>query len=218
MKLPFLASFIVFIILVTYELSKHRNQEAKAMESFWEKEARANSTRRKSLDSLDYIVLPVKELPFGLLTGNETVSDCLETLRSLQTEKIVNLTGISNTDLKLKYGAPNITLLMQYDQNYTLLARTLQKWAKALHEAGYMEEARSVLEFAVSTGTDVSASYFLLASIYRSKGCPERIEGLIRTAESLRSAMRPSIVRTLRESCQSYGLPDCGSDDPHDSL
>lgn len=216
MKFPFLASFIVFTILVTYELAKHRNQEQKAKETFWAREARANQTRRKPLDSLDYIVIPFRELPMELLCDDETVASCLEAIRSLQSEKIVNLTGISNTDLKLKYGAPNITLLMQYDQNYTLLARTLQKWAGALHQAGYMQEARTVLEFAVSTGTDISASYFLLSGIYRSQGCPEKIKDLIARAETLNSAMRPSIVRTLKESCQSYGLPDCASDGPID--
>ena len=37
----------------------------------------------------------------------------------------MHLTGYTNTDLKLEYGAPNIKLLSAYDQRYTTLARTL---------------------------------------------------------------------------------------------
>ena len=40
-------------------------------------------------------------------------------------------------DLKLEYGTANINDLSQYDQNYTLLVRTLQKWAEALAAADH---------------------------------------------------------------------------------
>ena len=71
------------------------------------------------------------------------------------------------TDLKLTYGAPNLPLLSEYDENFTLLISTLQKWASLLYDAGQTAEAQTVLEFAVSAGSDISGSYKLLASIYR---------------------------------------------------
>ena len=71
-----------------------------------------------------------------------TVSECQQTLLSLSDSPIVNFTGLTNTDLKLMYGAPNIDLLMRYDQNYTTLACTLQKWADKLYGEGYVAEAR----------------------------------------------------------------------------
>ena len=46
-------------------------------------------------------------------------------LNSLKDEQIVNFTGISNTDLKLSFGAANLPTLSRFDQNYTLLARAL---------------------------------------------------------------------------------------------
>lgn len=199
MKMPFFASFIIFIIWLAYELSKNRRHEEKKKKSFWEKESEANSTRRKSLENLDYITIPFDSLPMELLKDEETVRECQSTLRSLADSPIVNFSGISNTDLKLKYGAPNIDLLMRYDQNYTTLACTLQRWAQKLHEAGYITEARQILEFAVSTDTDVSGTYRLLASIYSQNGETEKIDALKIRAENLRSGSKKIIARILQE-------------------
>lgn len=202
MKFPFFASFLVFIVWLTYEISKHNRMDAAKERSFWEKEHKANNTRRKSLDDLPYITVPLDRLFLQLLPENEQAAEYKETLRTLSETQIVNFTGISNTDLKLKYGAPNIDLLSRYDQNYTILARTLNQWASCLYRNGYPAQAREVLEFAVSTGTDVSGSYKLLCEIYREENTPEKIRELYPAAEALNSAMKNAIVRILRESGQ----------------
>ena len=134
------------------------------------------------------------------LKEDPVILQCHETLRELSASPIVNLTGISNTDLKLTYGAPNIDLLSCYDQRYTLLARTLQDWAAALAGKDFPLEAVAVLEFAVSTHTDVSASYKLLSSLYLKQGCPEKIRDLIPVAESLNSGMKKHILSILEEA------------------
>lgn len=210
MNLPFFASFMLFIALLTFVLSRHRKSETEAMHDFWEKERKSNQTRRQSLDTLDYIILPLDSLPLEALPADEVIQDCLCSIRSLSESKIVNLTGITNTELKLEYGAPNLTRLTEYDQNYTRLVRTLQKWADRLYENACFEEACTVLEFAVSTGTDVSASYTLLAKIYLKEGYPSKIQELIKAAESIRSASRPRIVRILQESNPYSDSPDYG--------
>ena len=192
MRFPFLASFIIFLIWLSYQLAKSKRITEKQEKSFWERERLANQTRRKSLDALPYITIPLDTLPMQLCQEDDTVRECSDLVRSLSEQTIVNLTGYSNTDLKLMYGAPNITLLSDYDQNYTLLARTLQK--------GFVNETKAILEFAVSTQTDVSGSYKLLASIYKKEGHPEKIASLLETASTLRSAMKPAIVRALQES------------------
>lgn len=198
MKFPFFASFIVFCIWLGYEIHKHRNKQAKADKEFWEKEAAANNTRRKSLDDLEYIQIPFGSLPMDVLMEDSKVADYHRTLQELSDSPIVNFTGISNTDLKLQYGAPNIELLSRYDQSYTTLVRTLQNWAEVLFENGYSDEAGSILEFAVSTRTDISASYKLLVKIYNQQGTPEKINHLIPIAESLNSGMKNHILTLLR--------------------
>ncbi|NLL76162.1 MAG: hypothetical protein GX235_02805 [Clostridiales bacterium] len=200
MKMPFFASFIIFIIWLAYELSKGRRRAEKNEYSFWEKEAEANRTRRKSLDDLKYISIPFDSLPMHVLQNDDKIAEYHQVLYALSDSPIVNFTGISNTDLKLKYGAPNLNLLMRYDENYTSLVGTLHKWAMRLYEAGYIDEAKSILEFAVCTDTDVSGTYRLLASIYTAEGHPEKIADLLQKAEQLKSGSKDTIVRILQES------------------
>lgn len=202
MKFPFFASFLVFIVWLTYEISKHNKLDAESTRSFWAKEHKANNTRRQPLDDLSYITVPLERLSLQLLPDDEQAAEYKETLRTLSDSQIVNFTGITNTDLKLKYGAPNIDLLSRYDQNYTILARTLNQWAACLHRNGYIREAREVLEFAVSTGTDISGSYKLLCEIYREEKTPEKINELYPTVKTLNSAMKNAIFRILQEAGQ----------------
>lgn len=205
MKFPFLASFIIFIIVINLASKRIEKKRRSRDREFWEKEHRANFVRKKSLDDLEYISIPFDSFPMNIATDDEVVASCHKDLESLRDEKIVNFTGLSNTDLKLEYGTANITVLSQYDQNYTLFVRALQTWAKRLHELGYHDEALTILEYAVATRTDISATYYLAASIYHEKGQTEKIKHLLFVADTLQSAMRNSIVRTLKESYPDIG-------------
>ena len=199
MKIPIFAIFIVFVVWLAYEISKANRNEEQIRNAFWEKERQANSTRRKPLDDLAYITIPFEKLPTELYAEEEPVKEYLQTLHFLAKSPIVNFTGISNTDLKLQYGAPNIDLLTKYDQSYTTLARTLQQWASFLYEKGNVPEAREILEFAISTNTDMSSTYKLLCKIYKEENTPEKIGSLYPIAESLNSLMKPAILRILQE-------------------
>lgn len=203
MNFVLFASTLILGFIIAFAVSKGKKTQAALQREYWQKEAAANNTRRKSLDDLDYIKLPMEIFPMELLPDNPKVEDYRQIILSLSEYPIVNFTGISNTDLKLRYGAPNIDLLTSYDQNYTLLVRTLQQWAQALYDAGHTTEACQLLEFAVSTGTDVSATYRLLCEIYHKQGTPDKIAGLYPIAETLNSAMQKSIVRILQEADRS---------------
>ena len=197
------ASALIFSAAVFLYILRSNKKDAHSQDDFWEREREANSTRRKPLDDLDYIKIPIEQFPMTLLEDAPKVEDYKQIILSLSELPIVNFTGISNTELKLRYGAPNIDLLISYDQNYTLLVRTLQQWAQVLYDNGYIDEARLLLEFSVSTGTDVSATYRLLCQIYRQQKTPEKISDLYPVAEMLNSAMQKTIVRTLQEADQS---------------
>ena len=132
MNFALIASTLIIVILIAHNVKRQKKSSEKAEAEFWARERMANSVRRKSLDGLDYITIPLESFPTHILRENSTVAECIETLEALTAQKIVNLTGYTNTDLKLEYGAANITALSEYDQNYTVLVRTLQKWADTL--------------------------------------------------------------------------------------
>ena len=197
------ASVLILSAAIFLYIRRSRKKEISAQDDFWAREQAANNTRRQPLDDLDYIKLSVEDFPMDLLPDVPKVEDYKQIILSLSEQPIVNFTGISNTDLKLRYGAPNIELLSTYDQNYTLLVRTLQQWAQALYDGGYSDEARRMLEFSVSTGSDVSSTYKLLCQIYKEQNTPEKIGSLYPIAEMLNSAMQKTIVRILQEADQS---------------
>ena len=101
MNIGFLASFITFSLLVYYNVKKLAKRSRKQEAEFWARESAANSVRRKSLDGLPYIKIPLENFPTHLLQDNSEVLECIETMEFLSDKKILNLTGWSNTDLKL---------------------------------------------------------------------------------------------------------------------
>lgn len=205
MKFPFLASSIIFVLVIIHAVRRNNRIRDRQNRDFWEREAAADNVRKKPLDNLPYVHIALDELPCGTLAEDETVRDCLETLQALSTRKIACFAGITNTDLKLTYGTANITALTEYDQNFTLLVTTLQKWANALYESGRTAEARRVLEYAVSIQSDNGKSYYLLASIYKNAGEEFRIAELITAATGLSSPSGSTIARVLRESYPHIG-------------
>lgn len=94
------ATFIIFTSILSMTIKRHNRSEKNQQEQFWEREKRANQVRRKPLDDLDYVTIPLENLPTAVLAEDVIVQDCLNTLVSLSREKIVNLAGYTNTDLK----------------------------------------------------------------------------------------------------------------------
>ena len=197
MKFPILTAVLVLCLVIALANKRSKEYLAEEEDKFWERENAANSTRRKSLDSLKLITIPLDILPMDNYKDNNIIQSCIDTIVELSKSPIANLTGISNTDLKLKYGAPNIDLLATYDSRYTTLASTLNKLGQALYDEGDIQTAKEILEFAVSTNTDISGTYRLLGDIYQSEGNAEGISGLIQTVNALNTPMKPSIITYL---------------------
>ncbi len=200
MKLFILATLIILGSILGMLIKKHTKKTNQAEKAFWDKEFAANNVRKKPLDDLRYVTIPLDTFPLQTMADDETVQEYIDTIRILSKSKIVNFTGITNTDLKLTYGTANITVLSEYDENFTTLITTLQRWAKRLFDGGFVDDACILLEYAVSVGSDVSTSFYLLAEIYRSKGTPDKVFELIDAASSLDSKNGKTIAHTLRES------------------
>lgn len=191
--------FILTILLVFwihYQKMRTDRSAANASEAFWEKERQANLTRKKDLSTLDYITVPMDRLPFPK-TDREDILEMQQLIQKLAASKIVNFTGVSNTDLKLQYGAPNINFLMEYDKNYLELVRSLYRYGKYLYEENLKTEAAVILEYALSIKTDVSANYTLLATIYKEKNETDRINFIISCAQELQSMTKKALLAEL---------------------
>ena len=196
---------ILLVLWIQYQKRRTDRSATQKSEAFWERERQANTTRKKDISNLDYITVPVNNLPFPE-TDREEISDIQKHILNLASGKIVNFTGLSNTDLKLQYGAPNINILMEYDKNYLELVRSLYRYGKLLYDCGHKDDAQSVLEYALTIKTDISANYTLLATIYKEKNEIDRINYVISCAEELTSMTKKALLSnlmTIRDSAVS---------------
>ncbi len=196
---PILLSVIMFIVILQYAIRKARRKNDNADKKFWAREAEANNVRRKSLDDIEYIHIDMDKLPTDVLTDDETVADCIKNIKELSEDKIINLTGLTNTDLKLKYGVANLPFLSECDNHYTILIQMLQKWAERLWEKGLTEPAVMIMEYEVSIGSDAHSVYRRLASYYNKRGEKEKIEDLISRIEAMNLMTTKTLVEDLKE-------------------
>lgn len=195
---PVLTLFIIFLLFYAYKRSQLTKQEEEKNSAFWDLENQANTTRKKDIEHLAYIQIPLDAFPIGTYPSEKR--DALEAeLISLSKEKILNLTGISNTDLKLQYGAANLEALSACDDRFARLVSLLTDYARSLLEDSHSEEAVTVLEFGVKIRSDVTENYVLLANLYREKGEGSKIRSLIETAGLLNSLSKETIQKKLQE-------------------
>lgn len=171
------ALLFVLVLWVQYEIRKHTRLSKKGIDEFWKKEALANETRKTDLSSLDYISIPLHDLPLSN-TEDSTINAYRDTILSLADKKILNLSEFTNTELKLQYGIANLALLTECDNNYAVLISTLHKWGERLVNQGKIEDAIAVLELAVLCHTDAKSTFRLLAKLYQTIGSYHQLENL----------------------------------------
>lgn len=193
-----LGCLLIIIFLISYEKRKNSKISREASEKFWDRESRANLTMRKDLSSLNFVDVPFSQLPFDSNASGELL-EVQKKIEHLQEEKFVNLAGYTNTDLKLAYGRGNLELLTTYDQNFTLLTRTLHKWGMLLYETERYSEAECIFQISIDCGTDICGTYTQLALIYTKTGRPGEIESLITAAEKIRTVMKDATLQKLRQ-------------------
>lgn len=179
-----LMCIIVFILLFKYRLNSITKEEQLQEEEYLQTEKNASLSANKSLEDLTFISIPLDRFHFHS-SKDAQLSQIEEDIQKLSTEKICNLNGISNTDLKLNYGADNFDLLSKYDQNYLELVRTLAEWSTRLLELGYDDDAIAVAEYAIDCNSDVSKTYTTLAKIYKKQGKLDKLYDLIPMVEKL---------------------------------
>ena len=189
---------LVIGLLIMYESKKSRHKTDEKNSRFWAREREANTTRKKDISNLDYIFIPTDRLPMSP-NADEEVTEYQQTLQSLSTKLILNLSGKTNTDLKLEYGVANLTALSEYDNNYTTLVNTLARWGARLFQLGNTSDAITVLEYGIEVGSDISRNFYLLAEHYAKMNRPDEIERLLQKAENITSMMKPSIIKKLNE-------------------
>jgi hypothetical protein len=207
MRIPVLmVTAIIFTVWLKYEIRKSDQHSKSTHDDFWNAEKNANLTRSKNISNLSYITIPLDQIPMSD-RDDDTLNSYRDIIRDLSSQKILNLTGLSNTELKLQYGAANLNFLSTCDNNYTRMVSMLQKWAERLYSQNYICDAASILEFAVSCKTDVRHTYLLLATIYGKQNTPEKIDSLIQTIPDTKVRAKTDLLTQLNEIKSTHTMP-----------
>lgn len=203
--MPFIfISFIVFVLWVRVKIKQSNNQKSTWDDAFWSREQEANFVRKKDISNLDYIQITKKDLPFSD-TATDEEKRYQDQVQNFLDKKMINLSGMTNTDIKLAYGTANFPILSEYDQNFTVFLRNLVFWGKYLHQSHPEENvrARQILEYAVSLGSDITDNYVILADIYLQKHETEKIQQLIEHVHQSDFFMKNSILKQLTQMIET---------------
>lgn len=195
----FTVPIIIIAFCIIFKMIVNRNPKSDPDEEFLERERMANLTPRKDISHLPYITVPVDSLPLDVPTDKEEVRERQDTIRSMAEKKVLNLTGRTNTELKLEYGAPNINILSAADNNYTRLVQAIAYLASDYLASGHEDEALQLLEYGISIGADSKKNYLMLADLYKAHGREDKIRDLIASAEDLDSLLKDSIISSLKD-------------------
>lgn len=195
----FTVPIIIIAFCIIFKMIVNRDPKSDPDEEFLERERKANLTPRKDISHLPYITVPADSLPLDVPTDKEEVRERQDTIRSMAEKKVLNLTGRTNTELKLEYGAPNINILSAADNNYTRLVQAIAYLASDYLASGHEEEALQLLEYGISIGADSKKNYLMLADLYKAHGREDKIRDLIASAEDLDSLLKDSIISSLKD-------------------
>ncbi|MCR4841988.1 MAG: hypothetical protein K5840_01870 [Eubacterium sp.] len=203
---PLAIIIITGALILRFKVRKIDKTDRETAQEFWIRESEANATRAVDVSTLEYLEVPCDELPLHATVtdenpaGDEDAEECARIIEAIAEKKVKNLTGLTNTDLKLQYGAANLDFLSRCDENFTILTTTLNRLALRLDDLGYTGEAKTLAEYAVETGSDIKQTYLLLGKYYREADDQFRFQQLKYNAENLNSLMKDSIIRELEES------------------
>ena len=195
--------FIIILVLIQLYIKKSDTSQKNNIKKFWEREQKANATRKKDISTLKYIewdtTLPVKEnntLLSDILKNNPEADSAYNKIISVKDKNIINLTEYSNTDLKLKYGVANLEALTEYEDNYTLLIKNLAVLGHILKEQDDITDATHYLEYSIRIGSDIYAD---LKDIYISQNHTEKVDKLRQYASLINSVNKELIINLLND-------------------
>lgn len=198
--------FIIILVVIQLYIKKSDTSQKNNIKKFWEREQKANATRKKDISTLKYIewdtTLPVKEnntLLSDILKNNPKADSAYNKIISVKDKNIINLTEYSNTDLKLKYGVANLEALTEYEDNYTLLIKNLAVLGHILKEQDDITDATHYLEYSIRIGSDIRSCYADLKDIYISQNRTEKVDKLRQYASMINSVNKELIINLLND-------------------
>ncbi|MCR4674988.1 MAG: hypothetical protein K5675_08250 [Lachnospiraceae bacterium] len=196
MAFPFLTIFMIFIIFLFFRFSTLRKKQDEKINNFWDHEYDAEHTPARDISNLPYIKVPLSNFPLDKWDDDE-IRMIEDSIRSLSEKRILNLTGKTNTELKLEYGTANLNVMSEIGENFNDLAVLLTDYGKALMQKGDFESAANVFEYGASIKSDVSSNYMLLGDCYIALHQERKLNTIKEQVQSMHLLLEHKIISYL---------------------
>ena len=206
MKLLFLPTILALGWVIHHNVKKNKGKYKETVSSYLSREEKANFTRRKDISNLPYIQVPLDTLPLDITLKDTNMQSKIEEFQKIITDlagkKMLNLIGISNTELKEQYGPANLDQLSICDQNYGKYIRILSLMADCLITENE-KAAVDISEYCIRIGTDISSTYSLLGTYYKKHERYDDFENLYHAIPDKESIAGKVILKKLNEIKES---------------
>ncbi len=195
--LVILGCTLILIFLIRYHSNKQERLQKQTANEFRLHELEALTARKQDISGLPYLIADSEKLPV-LDNPNDEIAGRLARLRSMNGKQLLNLSNISNTDLRLSYGAANFPFLSACDADYMTYTQELYRLGQNLHEAGQDAAALQTLEYALELHTDTGNTYRLLGELYIARQDTAALAELTVLADqNLDTTVKPSVLQFL---------------------
>jgi len=181
--MPILVLLLLFLVMS--RMVRRRNDERRRQsEEMIAEDDKANNARPQEVDVELFVHVNVDDLPLREYSKEEEDkphSPCMwqnKVLKAAEKKMLRFDSPKTNVQLKQMFGRANLEFVAHYEENFTNFIHAMRHWAEALLSCDQKEDAQTVLEIAVESGSEVSQTYTLLADIYAGGGDKERLIAL----------------------------------------
>lgn len=201
MAFPCLAVFITFCLVLFFRYKYLDEKREKQEDEFFTKEQLARTTVGKIQDS-DYEVIPLSKFPFNLCEDPSMI-EMEEKIKDLSNEKLLNLTGISNTDVRLRFGVNHFEEATLAGEKYDELMGLLVNYATSLDDHGFSIESGLMLEHLIEMDCDIKSAWIALGKFYASTSNYDKLRELHDKVDSSKLSIKNATKEQLLEMMPS---------------
>jgi len=166
--------FLIFLFIFHHNLKKTEKLTAIKRKEFWENEEKSMFSRKSQIEDTNYIVPDISGVKhnnkeYFAELGHPELFKYQELIFSLSKEPMLNLSNMSNSEIRLKYGIANFSHIEACENNYNRLIKAIYLLGKGYFDLENYSEAISVLEAGIKINSDISDHILLLAELYAKK-------------------------------------------------
>ena len=194
--------FLIFVFIFQHHMRKTTRQEKLNREKFWNEEKKSLSTRRKNFSQSDYIIPNLSKLTYPTIISIEPgqhlhYQQVTHQLKELSSMDLMNYSDLTNTEIRIRFGTANQTVIAQNEANYNRFLKVLAEYGYLMLEFEEVEEAIIAFEECVRLGSDYSNHYLTLAHLYLQKNQDYKVSKLKEKAQALNSLNKSVILKKL---------------------